>query len=490
VVKTVHIPLVQLAGITDPKHLVTREFVEACVARALDERLTPDVLTLKVAGDAGTFLLPIKPGAINDLAIDWGDGSSETLEAPLADDNGLAHVYASRADPYTITLTGTTHLAGPYTEDVVVDSALVTRGNYGALGFGFIALPTSVGVSGCNVAENRAKIVGVGGSPFRLLPKGLVTDEPATTDLIGACMLAGCPNLTFDDDFSATGGLSHLTRVGDNFMKSAFSDSGGSALNLPPGFGFPPNLVEVGSFFLLTTFARCNLVPSAGFTIPRHIAKVGNGFMRLTFYNPETTSLQSLPFGFNLPQGIVGDVGDEFLRDTFNGCNGAAFNLPVGFNLPPGVTEVGDYFMRGTFYACNGAAFTLPAGFNLPPGIAGGVGIEFMRTAFYYCNGAAFTLPAGFNIPPGIAEAGVDFLCRTFQVCNNANFRVSAEFRFPVVDTAIAGVFDSTFQSVTATQSITAAAILNGNAVPPGDRNTFAGATGFSDQASLDPYWR
>jgi hypothetical protein len=108
------------------------------------------------SGADSQFILPLRYGsgaAHHELAIDWGDGEVQVVTGGAgitAQYRGLTHSYPAANRDYDIKMVGSTYLGRA--EDV----------SY--FGFGFHYTST-----GYNVASNKAKVVGLFGSPEYLI---------------------------------------------------------------------------------------------------------------------------------------------------------------------------------------------------------------------------------------------------------------------------------------------------------------------------------
>jgi hypothetical protein len=211
-----------------------------------------------------------------------------------------------------------------------------------------------------------------------------------------------------------------------------------------------------------------------------------------TFYwckNPGFT--MGTGFGFSPAWDSIATVGDYFAEDMFAGCNGAAFNMNGVFNLPRNITTAGDYFAADMFSYCAGAAFNMNNVFNLPRNITT-AGDLFAYRMFANCSGAAFTMNSVFNLPQGITTAGDSFAYRMFVGCSGAAFQVNGVFTFPGSDSLGTDAFKETFSLGTgaASQTRSATSIINGNAAPTSDMNTFGPSRAWSDYGTIDANWR
>jgi hypothetical protein len=130
--------------------------------------------------------------------------------------------------------------------------------------------------------------------------------------------------------------------------------------------------------------------------------------------------------------------------------------------------------------------------FNLPQNITT-EGEYFASYMFYGCSGTGFTMNDVFNLPQGITTASKFFARYMFQNCSGAGFLVNGVFRFPKLSTIPAGAFDSTFSLGTGARTqtrTTATSIINGNATPSGDINTFGPAAAWSGYSSINVNWQ
>jgi hypothetical protein len=74
---------------------------------------------------------------------------------------------------------------------------------------------------------------------------------------------------------------------------------------------------------------------------------------------------------------------------------------------------------------------------------------------------------------------------------NDANFDVNDAFQLvDVFKLESSGSYDRMFQNVTKEQTRSAASVIGKVSTPPARTYAFDKATGFSDQASIDPNWR
>jgi hypothetical protein len=239
------------------------------------------------------------------------------------------------------------------------------------------------------------------------------------------------------------------------------------AFTMGAGFGFSSawdGVTIVGNYFAVFMFSGCS---GAAFTMGG---------------------------GFNLPQGITTAGNLYFASSMFEACSGAAFMMNDVFNLPPNITitTASDSFAKFMFKACSGAAFTMNAGFNLPQSITA-VGQSFAVSMFEACSGAAFTMNAVFNLPQGITAAYNFFADSMFEACSGAAFQVNMVFTFPVFTSLPASSFFYTFalgNGAAAQTTRTAASIINSNAAPGTDRNTFGPASVWSDYSSINANWK
>jgi hypothetical protein len=198
-------------------------------------------------------------------------------------------------------------------------------------------------------------------------------------------------------------------------------------------------------------------------------------------------------FGFSPAWDSIATVGDGFAFAMFYNCAGAAFNMNNVFNLPRNITAAGDNFAAIMFDSCLGATFNMNSGFNLPQGITI-AGDLFAFSMFYNCSGAAFNMNSVFNLPQGITAAGDGFAADMFADCSGAAFLVNGVFTFPRPASFSLGTdaFKETFSlgTSTRTQSRSATSIINGNAAPTSDMNTFGPSGAWSDYGTIGANWQ
>jgi hypothetical protein len=198
-------------------------------------------------------------------------------------------------------------------------------------------------------------------------------------------------------------------------------------------------------------------------------------------------------FRFSDEWNSITKAGNSFADRMFAECSGAAFTMNSVFNLPQNITTVGIWFAYSMFQDCSGEAFTMNGVFNLPPGITT-AGDRFASYMFWACSGAKFTMNNVFNLPP-LTTVGSSFADSMFYECSGAGFLVNGVFKFPKLDAIPEGAFYQTFNlgtNAAKPQTRKAGDIINGNAAPSSDRNTFGPSWGgiWSDYSSIDGNWR
>ena len=195
-------------------------------------------------------------------------------------------------------------------------------------------------------------------------------------------------------------GWENVSAVSQSFAAAMFYHCS-SLETLPEGFTLPQGITEADIGFANWMFMGCTSLYSLpeGFNLPPAMVTAGSGFASNMFY--ECSSLRELPAGFNLPQSIT-HAGDNFATGMFDYCL-SLITLPQEFNLPQGIVEVGDGFASSMFNRCTDLEY-LPDGFNLPQGL-NEVGSFFASSMFYECASLK-RLPDGFNLPQGIRIAG------------------------------------------------------------------------------------
>jgi hypothetical protein len=119
-------------------------------------------MTVETTTANESFILPITNTSVNNLTVDWGDGSQSTYTSAITTNSAaVTHTYTNPGD-YVITFDGTCYRNAPSR----------TRG--GTIGIGFIDNTTPP--SGYNCATNRNKIVEVDGDWTNLLLSSTTID--------------------------------------------------------------------------------------------------------------------------------------------------------------------------------------------------------------------------------------------------------------------------------------------------------------------------
>jgi len=286
----------------------------------------------------------------------------------------------------------------------------------------------------------------------------------------------------------------NITTVGDGFAYNMFSYCKGAAFTMNTIFNLPQNITTVGNYFAQNMFSDCSgsaFSMNTVFNLPQNGTTVGDDFARSMFYDCYGDAF-NMNTVFNLPQNLT-TVENNFAYNMFLTCYGDAFNMNTVFNLPQNGTTVGNSFAFSMFAGCSGAAFTMNTVFNLPQN-GTTVGTYFASNMFSNCSGDAFNMNTVFNLPQNLTTVGTYFASSMFLYCSGAAFQVNNVFTFPrLAQTEINKdyVFYRTFKNLgtAATQSRTAASIINGNPIPPNQRETFLFSNCFADRAYIPVNW-
>ena len=284
---------------------------------------TPYVFSLTVrVGDAGcgdgslTFVLPIKDNTLNDLHIDWGDGTTQYYAEVPADGEGVPKTYL-QAGEYTIKLNGSTYFEGPY------DCCCTA----GAIGFGF----------GWFWKDYAQKVISISGNVAALLG----AHEPESNDFLFATMFAWCSNL---ESIPATlfGGIRAPAK---NMFDYTFHQNS-SLRSLPEGLF--ANIIGVpAEYMFLGTFNDCRALAN----IPENLFAGIQGAPAKCMFDTTfrfNTSLKSVPAG--LFSGIEGEPAPDMFFGTF--MYSGLESIPAGlFSRVEGSPAWGMF--AHTFLGCN-----------------------------------------------------------------------------------------------------------------------------------------
>jgi hypothetical protein len=247
------------------------------------------------SGSDSSFILPIKPDTTNNLTVEWGDGTTQTITtAPSTGTNrtGIPHTYPAANTNYYIRMYGTSVRANALDD--------------GICGFGFGA-----GNSGYNTAANRGKVRNIDSDILSLLP-------PETS--LGAMFLR---NAFYD--------CTALTSISGDFL------SGVTGLQ--------------GAGFLQAAFYGCTALTGIpdGF-LSGVTGSQGASFLQAAFYG--CTALTSIPASFL--SGITGSPqGISFLQAAFYDCTALASASPVNDSGVKLYTRVsGINVGKNCFYGC------------------------------------------------------------------------------------------------------------------------------------------
>jgi hypothetical protein len=314
-----------------------------------------------------------------------------------------------------------------------------------------------------------------------------------------------------------------ITSIADYFACEMFEDCSGNAFTMNEVFNLPQDITATGPYFVNSMFSKCSgssFTMNDVFNLPQGLTVAASFFGNDLFFWCYGSSFAMNDI-FNLPQELT-TVGDYFAGQMFTYCSGESFTMNDTFNLPPGITTIGDRFALGLFAACSGDAFTMNEIFNLPQNLTT-VDEVFVSVLFAYCSGSsftmneifnfpqnitttkwsfanrmfancfgeAFTMNEVFNLPQNITEQGPNFAHCTFSGCSGDSFRVNDVFRFGQNSnsTELSTAYFQAFYNVTAPQERTVASILGTLQEPDNNRETFSGATGFSDLAITPVNW-
>jgi hypothetical protein len=295
-----------------------------------------------------TFIFPIQADTTYNLDIDWGEGDGyQNYQGSQAASvyTGISHTYATTGRKY-IKFKG-----------VANRTTGTARWNIGVFF-------DNTAYGGCNVLENKAKLLGVD------CLNGVVDPNITTVGhrFIYNCFSA-CANLT-----QAPRLPEKLTVVGDNFLGYTYADC--TMLAIPPDI--PEGIISVGIYFIAYTFYKCNSLVRMP-DLPQGIENAPASFMHQAFFDCTKLSILK-PF----PQSIV-TVGNNFLNLIFRQCT-SIVNVPDNL-IPQGITTVGTNFLYGVLWNCN-KALRLPRIPQNITGITASAPAGFLEGAFGQCASA------------------------------------------------------------------------------------------------------
>jgi hypothetical protein len=188
------------------------------------------------SGSDSSFILPIKPDTTNNLLVDWGDGTAQTITtspSTVHNATGIPHSYPAANTNYQIAMYGTTVRSD--------------RNIGGICGFGFFWQ-----YEGYGVPANRAKVRSIDSDILSLLPSG----TPIGSSFLNEAFL-DCTGLTsISDDF-----LSGIT--GEQEHSFLFHTFLNTALTAIPDDFLSGVTGPQGQAFLQTCFYGCTALTSA-----------------------------------------------------------------------------------------------------------------------------------------------------------------------------------------------------------------------------------
>jgi hypothetical protein len=217
------------------------------------------------SGSDSSFVLPIKPDTINNLAIDWGDGSTQIVKTSPSTGTtytGIPHTFPTANTNYQIKMYGTSIISGA-----------PSFSNRGKCGFGFS------NTAGYNVVTNKSKIISIDSDIMSLIPEGT---ELGVYFLF--CCFQDCTSLTsIPDNF-----LNGLTsQQKDNFLYHCFYNCT-SLTSIPDDF-LSGLTGQQGAYSLHSCFYGCISLTSAspvnGDSIKLYDRVSGTGVGTRCFYN-------------------------------------------------------------------------------------------------------------------------------------------------------------------------------------------------------------